>query len=76
MKKALFLLVCLAFIASGAMSMAAEVEGDGKSYELMVSSSSPIPILSARALRPREARGRENRRQADREGVPQRPARQ
>lgn len=37
MKKALFLLVCLAFIASGAMSMAAEVEGDGKSYELMVS---------------------------------------
>jgi len=37
MKRALFLLVCLAILASGATVLAAEVEGDGKSYELMVS---------------------------------------
>ncbi|MBL3540025.1 C4-dicarboxylate TRAP transporter substrate-binding protein [Aminivibrio sp.] len=37
MKKALLLLVCLVILASGAPVLAAEVEGDGKSYELMVS---------------------------------------
>ncbi len=37
MKKALLLLVCFMILASGAPVVAAEVEGNGKSYELMVS---------------------------------------
>jgi len=37
MKKVLLLLVCFMILASGTRLLAAEVEGDGKSYELMVS---------------------------------------
>ncbi len=37
MKKVLLLLACLMILVSGAPVLAAEVEGDGKSYELMVS---------------------------------------